>query len=102
MEKCNENGLVLINSIDDEAIPMLVNGHRLKVYKKPLSKWEFIEDMNKTLMVVEHVLASTLPTQWIKIKKKQKNKDSSESLHEALESHHWVGNLFWGGPVMSK
>ena len=38
VEKCNENGSVLIRTIDDEAIPMLVNGHRLKVYKKPLSK----------------------------------------------------------------
>lgn len=62
VEKCNDNGLVLIRTIDDEAIPMLVNGHRLKVYKKPLSRREFIEDLNKTVMVVEHVLASTSPT----------------------------------------
>ena len=52
----------LIRTIDDEAIPMLVNGHQLKVYKKPLSKQEFIEDLNKTMMVVGHVLASTSPT----------------------------------------
>eukprot|EP00253_Pinus_taeda_P032177 PITA_32177 len=38
VEKCNDNGSVLIRTIDDEAIPMLVNGHRLKVYKKPLSR----------------------------------------------------------------
>ena len=38
VEKCNDNGLVLIRTIDDEAIPMLVNGHGLKFYKKPLSK----------------------------------------------------------------
>ena len=62
MEKCNDNGSILILTIDDEAIPMLVNGHRLKVYKKPLSKRESIEDLNKTVMVVEHVLASTSPT----------------------------------------
>ena len=62
MEKCNGNSSVLIKTNDDEAIPMLVNGHRLKVYKKPLSKREFIEDLNKTVMVVEHVLASTSPT----------------------------------------
>ena len=59
MDKSNENGSVLIRTIDDEAIPMLFNGHRLKVYKKPLSKREFIEDLNKIVMVVEHVLAST-------------------------------------------
>jgi len=35
VEKCNDNSSVLIRTIDDEAIPMLVNGHRLKVYKKP-------------------------------------------------------------------
>ena len=62
MEKCNDNGLVLIRTTDDEAIPMLVNGHWLKVYKKPLSKREFIEYLNKIVMVVEHVLASTSPT----------------------------------------
>ena len=62
VEKCNENGPVLIRTIDDEAIPMLVNGHRLKFYKKPLSKRKFIEDLNKIVMVVEHVLASTSPT----------------------------------------
>eukprot|EP00253_Pinus_taeda_P017273 PITA_17273 len=38
MDKCNENGSVLIRTIHEEAIPMLVNGHQLKVYKKPLSK----------------------------------------------------------------
>jgi len=62
VEKCNDNGLVLIRTIDDEVIPMLVNGHQLKVYKKPLSKREFIKDLNKIVMVVEHVLASTSPT----------------------------------------
>jgi len=41
-EKCNDNVSVLIRTIDHEAIPMLFNGHRLKVYKKPLSKQEFI------------------------------------------------------------
>eukprot|EP00253_Pinus_taeda_P002336 PITA_02336 len=38
VEKCNHNGSILIKTIDDEAIPMLVNGHRSKVYKKPFSK----------------------------------------------------------------
>ena len=38
VEKCNANGSILIRTIDDETIPMLVNGHRLKFYKKPLSK----------------------------------------------------------------
>ena len=62
VEKCNDNGSVLIRTIDDESIPMLVNGHLLKVYNKPLFKREFTKDLNKTVMVVEHVLASTSPT----------------------------------------
>ncbi len=62
VEKCNDNGSVMIKTIHDEAIPMLVNVHQLKVYKKPLSKQDFIEGLNKTVLVVEHVLASTSPT----------------------------------------
>eukprot|EP00253_Pinus_taeda_P036613 PITA_36613 len=31
VEECNDNGSVLIKTIDEEAIPMLVNGHRLKI-----------------------------------------------------------------------
>ena len=62
IEKCNDNGSVLIRTVDEESIPMLVNGHRLKIYKKPLSKREFIADLNKTMLVVEKVSASTPPT----------------------------------------
>ena len=62
MEKCNENGSVLIRTIDEEAIPMLVNGHRLKIYKKPLSRQEFIETLEKSVLVVEQGSASIPPT----------------------------------------
>jgi len=50
VEKCNENGSVLIRTIDEEAIPVLVNGHRLKIYKKPLSRQEFIKTVEKLVM----------------------------------------------------
>eukprot|EP00253_Pinus_taeda_P019308 PITA_19308 len=53
VEKCNDNGSALIWTIDEEAISMLVNGHRLKIYRKPLSKQEFIENLRKTVLVVE-------------------------------------------------
>ena len=53
MEKCNDNGSVLIGIIDEEAIPMLVNGHRLKIYKKTLSRQEFIETLEKSVLVIE-------------------------------------------------
>ena len=58
IEKCHDNGSVKIRTIEAEAIPLLVNGHRLKVYKKPLSKQEFIDGINKTVMVVEKDSAS--------------------------------------------
>lgn len=69
VEKCDDNGSFLNKTNYDEAIPMFVNGHLLKVYKKLLSKQEFIEDLNKTMMAVEHLLASTSPNS---MKKKEK------------------------------
>ena len=56
VEKCNDNGSVLIWTIDEEAIPMLVNGHRLNIYRKPLSKQEFIENLSKSVLVVVMLL----------------------------------------------
>jgi len=57
VERCHDNGSVKIRTIDEEPIPLLVNGHRLKMYKRPLSKQEFIDNINKTMMMVEQVLA---------------------------------------------
>jgi len=37
-KKIHDNGLIQVRAIDAEVIPLLVNGYRLKVYKKPLSK----------------------------------------------------------------
>jgi len=59
IEKCHDNGSSQIRTIDAEAIPLLFNGYRLKVYKKPLSKQEFINGINKKVMVVEQVSTST-------------------------------------------
>ena len=60
VEKCNENGYVLIWTIYEEAIPMLVNGHRLKIYRKPLSRKEFIKTVEKSVLVIEKGSASVL------------------------------------------
>jgi len=38
IEKFHDNGAVQIRTINEEWIPLLVNGYRLKVYKKPMSK----------------------------------------------------------------
>ncbi len=62
VEKFNDNGSVLIWTIDEKAIPMLVNWHRLKIYRKPLSKKEFIETLGKSVLVIEQVPVSTPPT----------------------------------------
>lgn len=59
IEKCHDNGLVQIRTIDAKAIPLLFNGYRLKIYKKPLSNQEFINYISKTVMVAEHVSTST-------------------------------------------
>lgn len=61
IEKCHDNGVVQIRTIDAEGIPLLVNGYRLRVYKKPLSKQEFISSINKEVMVIEEVSTSTSP-----------------------------------------
>jgi len=55
VEICHDNGSVQIRTIDEEAIPLLVNGHRFTMYKRPLSKQEFIDNINKTVMMVEQV-----------------------------------------------
>eukprot|EP00253_Pinus_taeda_P007145 PITA_07145 len=43
IEKVFSNGAVRIKTIDEHQTPLLVNGHRLKIYQKPISKEEFIK-----------------------------------------------------------
>ena len=38
-----ENGAIKIRTIDEGKVAFLVNGHRLKLYHKPLSREEFIK-----------------------------------------------------------
>jgi len=57
VERYPDNGSMQIRTIDEEVIPFLVNGHRLKMYKGPLSKQEFIDNIHKIVMMVEQVLA---------------------------------------------
>ena len=42
MEKAFQNEVVKIKTLDEEPISFTINGHRLKVYTKPLSKDEFV------------------------------------------------------------
>jgi len=59
IEKCHDNGAVQIRTIDEEGIPLLVNGYRLKVYKKPMSKEEFINTINTEVNVIGSVIVSS-------------------------------------------
>jgi len=59
VEKCHENGSVQIKTIDEEGIPLLVNGYRLKLYRRPLSKEEFINSFSKELNVIGSFIASS-------------------------------------------
>lgn len=43
IEKVFSNGAVRIRTIDESKTSVLVNGHRLKIYQKPISKEEFIK-----------------------------------------------------------
>ena len=61
IDTCYENGSVKIKTIDTKKNPMLINGHRLKIYKKPLSKDEFVKYLQeKELSLVESNNAPTL------------------------------------------
>jgi hypothetical protein len=44
IEAIFDNGSVKIQTIDDEKVSFLV-GHRLKLYKNPKSKGEFVKDI---------------------------------------------------------
>ena len=57
VERCHDNGSVQIRTIYEEAIPLFVNGHRLQMYKGNLSKQEFIDNINKIVMMVGQVPA---------------------------------------------
>ena len=43
IDKVFDNGAVKIRKIDEEKVHLLVNGHRLKVYHKPISREDFVK-----------------------------------------------------------
>ena len=60
VEKYFDNGAVQIRTIDEEGIPLLVNGHGIKIYKKPLSKAEFINSIRREVsMMVNSIVSHT-------------------------------------------
>jgi hypothetical protein len=47
VETIFDNGVVKIKTVDDSQNSFVVNGHRLKVYNKPLSKDDFLQEVAK-------------------------------------------------------
>ena len=65
METTLKNGAVRIKTLDKEPISFTVNGHRLKVYTKPLSKDEFVQKIlqqSEMEMVDKEVSSIATPT----------------------------------------
>ena len=58
IEKFHGNKVVQIRTIDEEGTPLLVNGYRLKAYKIPLSREEFINTVSKEVNVLGSVSTS--------------------------------------------
>ena len=46
VETVFDNGSVKIKTIDDSQQSFVVNGHRLKIYHKPLTKEDFLQVMS--------------------------------------------------------
>ena len=62
IEKFFNNGAVRIRTIDEEKVPLLVNGYRLKFYHKPITKEEFIKIFqdNTDMKLMKMNLSSSL------------------------------------------
>ena len=93
--KSHDNGSVQIKNIDEEVIPLLINGNKVKVYKKPLSKQEFINGISKRLMLVEKVSASTPSSHWKKKKQERKKEKKIKRLKQKTPWGTWVPLFGW-------
>ena len=51
IDKIFSNGAVRIKTIDEFRTPLIVNGHRLKVYHKPLSKEDFVKMFQESFAI---------------------------------------------------
>ena len=45
IDTCHDNGMMKFKTIDETQVPLLVNGHRLKLYIKPIEKEEFTRNL---------------------------------------------------------
>jgi hypothetical protein len=62
--KFYDNGSVKLQTIYDEARSFIVNGHRLKLYNKPIDKEDFLQQISQQHemeVLGKHNFVSTLP-----------------------------------------
>jgi hypothetical protein len=45
VDTVSDNGAVRIKTIDENQTSLFVNGHRLKVFHKPMSKEDFVKNV---------------------------------------------------------
>ena len=45
VDRVFDNGTIRLVTIDDNRIPLLANGHRMRLYRKPISKGAFISQI---------------------------------------------------------
>ena len=59
-----DNGSVRIKTMDDSNISFVVNGHRLRLYQKPISKNDFLQDIlqQQTMELVQGEVPSPSPS----------------------------------------
>ena len=61
-----DNGFVGIKTIDEEEASFLVNGHKLKIYNKPLNQDEFVSSFNQDEIRILGDESPTLtPLSWV-------------------------------------
>lgn len=48
VETVSDNGTVELKTIDDEATTVFANGHRLRLYWKPLTKEDFLSHVTSS------------------------------------------------------
>jgi hypothetical protein len=61
IDACYENGLVKIKTIDEEMIPVLVNGYTLKIYRKPMKRKELSSLIQRKQLNVVGSINSLIP-----------------------------------------
>ena len=62
----SDNGSVEVKKIDDSQVYFVLNGHRLRLYHKPISKQDFLQyfSQREVIKLVEGEVSSPSPSSW--------------------------------------